>query len=65
MSPRENLYRLIDQLPDEKAEALERLVIQILRNDSAWGRPRAGMSWDEAIEHVFADHGELLKNLAK
>lgn len=65
MSPKDNLHRIIDQLPDDKAEALERLAVQMLREDPSWGQTRPGLSFDEALAATNRDFGESLKRLGQ
>lgn len=63
MSPRENVMRLIAQLPDEKIDELERLVIAMLPADVAAGVDRARLL--AALAHVNQEHGSVLERLAQ
>ena len=65
MSPKDNLYRIIEQLSDDKAEELERLAVQMLRDDPSWGQTRPGLSFDEALAATNRNFGETLKRLGQ
>jgi hypothetical protein len=63
MSPKENLLRLIDQLPDDRLEELERVVISMLesRSEPAPGQHR---TFEEAKEWVFQNFDKTFRRLA-
>lgn len=63
MSPKENLHKLIDQLPEDKAEELERLVVQMLREGVP--TPDSQKRFEEAKARTFATFDKTLRRLAE
>ena len=64
MSAKDNLYRLVDQLPENKVLEAERLVMQLLRSETL-GQPRPGKSFEEALSYTTTHFDTALRNLAK
>lgn len=65
MSPKENLLRIIEQLPAARLEELERIAISMLPDEQIKGKRGAPMSFEEAKEAVFTNFDVALRNLAK
>lgn len=66
MSPKENLIRLIDQLPEDRLAELEKLAISMLPANGAIGQPREPeMSFEEAQAYVFETFDDTLRRLAQ
>jgi hypothetical protein len=59
------LIQLINQLPDEKLNELEQLVISMLRSEAAPVPPHPRMSFEEAQAYTFKTIGKTLKRLAE
>jgi hypothetical protein len=66
MSPKENLLRLIDQLPEDRLAELERLAISMMPSSTSHGQPsEPTMSFEEAQAYVFKTFDKTLKKLAQ
>jgi hypothetical protein len=65
MSPKENLQRIIDQLPADKLEELERIAISMLPSERLKGKRGPTKSFEEASEALFSKFDSALRNLAK
>lgn len=64
MSPKENLLRLIDQLPEDRLAELERLAISMMPTANGQSTETA-MSFEEAQAYVFTTFDKTLKKLAQ
>ena len=66
MSPRENVMRLIAQLPDDKMDELERLVIAMLPAGSE-SEPSRGprLSFEEALSYTNKTFENTLRKLGQ
>lgn len=64
MSPRDNLHRLLDQLPDDKVPELERIMMQLLRIDEP-DTSGERMSFESAVDYTFKHFDAALRDLSK
>jgi len=65
MSPKENLQRIIDQLPADKLEELERIAISMLPSSGPRGERGPELSFEDAADAVFTKFDKALRNLAQ
>ena len=67
MTAKENLLRLIEQLPADRLEKLERVVISMLEEAGSSDAPAPGapMSYEDAKNYAFTNFDETLHRLAQ
>ena len=65
MSPKENLQWIIDQLPADKLEELERVAISMLPAERFTGKRGLPKSFEDASDALFSKFDGALRNLAK
>lgn len=65
MTPKENLLRLIQQLPEERLAELEQLAISMMPATGQGPSPEPAMSFEEAQAYVFTTFDKTLRKLAQ
>gem|GEM_PF-6097172 len=65
LSQRENLHRLVDELPEDQITEVERLVLQMLRAGEPTTPQLEGVSFEDAMNYTFTHFDGALRNLAK